>query len=43
MVDDFGVEYVGETHAAHLVIALKETYVIEVGKDGDKFVGISID
>ena len=43
VVDDFGVKYVGEEYAAHLVAALKETYDIEVDKNGDKYVGISLD
>ena len=43
VVDDFGVKYVGEEHAAHLVVALKETYDIEVNKKGEKYVGISLD
>ena len=42
-VDDFGVKYVSEEHAAHLVAALKETYDIEVHEKGEKYVGISID
>ena len=43
VVDDFGVKYVGEEHAAHLISALKETYEIEVDMEGEKYVGISID
>ena len=43
VVDDFGVKYVGEEHAAHLVSALKETYEIEVNTEGKKYVGISLD
>ena len=43
LVDDFGVKYVGEEHAAHLVAALKETYDIEVDEKGEKYVGISLD
>ena len=43
VVDDFGVKYVGEEHAAHLVAVLKETYDIEVDEKGEKYVGISLD
>ena len=43
VVDNSGVKYVGEEHAANLQAALRETYDIEVDKDGDKYVGISLD
>ena len=43
VVDDFGVKYVGEEHADHLIAALKDTYEIEVDTEGDKYVGFSLD
>ena len=43
VVDDFGVKYVGQEYADHLIAALKDTYNIEVDEDGDKYVGISLD
>ena len=43
VVDNFGVKYVGDKHAAHLQAALRETYKIEVDEEGDKCVGISLD
>ena len=42
-VDDFGVKYVGQEHADHLIAALKDTYEIEVDTKGDKYEGISVD
>ena len=43
VVDDFGVKYVGQEHADHLIAALKDTYEIEVDMKGNKYVGISLD
>ena len=43
VVDDFGVKYVGQEHADHLIAALKDTYKIEVDTKGEKYVGISLD
>ena len=43
VVDDFGVKYVGDEHAAHLQAALRETYEIEVDKEDEKYVDISLD
>ena len=43
VVDDFGVNYVGEEHADHLIAALKDTCKIEVDTEGDKYVVISLD
>ena len=43
VVDDFGVKYVGQEHADHLIVALKHTYEIEVDTKGDKYLGISLD
>ena len=43
VVEDFGVKYVGQEHADHLIAALKDDYDIEVDMEGDKYVGISLD
>ena len=43
VVDDFGVKYVGQEHADHLIVVLEETYKIEVDTKRDKYVGISLD
>ena len=42
VVDDFGVKYVGEANAQHLINALKETYEITIDKEGKLFCGIHI-
>ena len=36
VVDDFGVKYVDEEHAAHLVSALKKIFEITVDTEGEK-------
>ena len=43
VVDGFGIKYVGQEHADHLILALKETYKLEVDTEGAKYVGISLD
>jgi len=43
VVDDFGVKYVGEENAQHLIQALKETYQITIDKEGKIFCGIQLD
>ena len=50
VVDDFGVKYVGEKHAKHLLNALKsdhkkpgDAYEVEEDWDGDLFCGITLD
>ena len=42
-MSDFGIQYVGQEHADHLISALKETYELEVDTEGAKYVGISLD
>ena len=42
LVDDFGVEYVGERHALHLKAALEEHYDITENWKGDLFSGINL-
>jgi hypothetical protein len=44
IVDDFGVKYVGEEHANHLLSVLKEHYVVdEHWEDSQKYCGITMD
>ena len=43
VVDDFGVEYVGEAHANHLIKALKKNYDISEDWKGLKYCGLSLD
>ena len=43
LVDDFGVEYVGELHALHLKAVLEEHYDITVNWKGDIYSGINLE
>ena len=43
VVDDFGVKYVGEEHARHLMSTLKEHYDIEDDWKGNKYIGLTLD
>ena len=43
IVDDFGVKYVGEEHANHLIGVLEEFYVVENNWEGKKYCGITLD
>ena len=43
IVDDFGVEYVGRTHADHLLSVLNQHYEMSVDWEGKKFAGIDIE
>ena len=44
IVDDFGVKYIGEEHANHLLAVLKEHYVVdEHCEDSQKYCGIMMD
>ena len=43
VVDDFGVKYVGEQHANHLLQALSKYYVVDKNEKGDKYCGITLD
>jgi len=43
IVDDFGVKYVGEEHANHLISVLSEHYVVEKDWKGEKYCGITLD
>jgi len=43
VVDDFGVKYVGEEHAQHLVNILKADYKITEDWEGEKYIGIDLE
>jgi len=43
VVDDFGVKYVGEEHAHHLINVLKEHYEVATDWEGKKYNGITLD
>ena len=42
-MDDFGVEYVGEEHALHLVSVLKRYHEISQYWEGEKYTGIALE
>ncbi len=43
MVDNFGVKYVGEEHAQHLVSVLEKHYKISTDWEGKKYIGLTLD
>ena len=43
MVDDFGIKYVGEEHAKHLIGVLKDNYTMDVDWTGGHYCGIKLD
>ena len=43
VVDDFGVEYVGEENAKHLINTLKQYYNIEEDWEGTSFLNIELE
>ena len=44
VVDDFGVKYVGEEHAHHLIDSIRSKgYNLEVDWDGKRYCGITLD
>ena len=43
VVDDFGIKYVGQENAQHLIDALKEFYEVEIYWKGKLYCGISLD
>ena len=43
VVDDFGVKYVGEEHANHLLAVLRKYYVVDKNAEGSKYCGITLD
>ena len=42
LVDDFGIEYVGNEHALHLLNTLEQNYEITTDWEGTKFSGIDL-
>ena len=42
VVDNFGIKYVGEEHAKHLLGILKEFYKVEVDWGGNLYCGITL-
>jgi len=43
IVDDFGIEYVGEQHARHLLNVLEENYEMTTDWNGTKFAGVDLE
>ena len=43
IVDDFGVEYVGEQHAQHLLTVLRKDYEMTTDWTGSKFAGVDLE
>eukprot|EP00804_Cyclotella_cryptica_P006990 CCRYP_007118-RA/>CCRYP_007118-RA protein AED:0.30 eAED:0.30 QI:0/-1/0/1/-1/1/1/0/515 len=43
VVDDFGVKYVGQEHAGHLIHVLQENYTMSIDWDGALYCGIQLD
>ena len=41
-IDDFGIEYVGERHAQHLLYTLQEHSTVTTNWEGKKYSGIDI-
>jgi hypothetical protein len=42
VVDDFGVKYVGEEHAQHLLKTIQKYYQCSVEKEGERYCGLTI-
>jgi hypothetical protein len=42
VIDDFGVKYVGEEHAEHLLKTIQEYYQCLVEKEGERYCGLTI-
>jgi hypothetical protein len=42
VVDDFGVKYVGEEHAEHLLKTIQKHYQCSVEKEGERYCGLTI-
>ena len=43
IVDDFGVKYVGDDHAKHLIKVLEEHYTVTQDWKGERYSGITMD
>ncbi len=42
VVDDFGVKYVGEEHAQHLLQTIKKYYECSIETEGERYCGLTI-
>jgi hypothetical protein len=42
VVDDFGVKYVGQEHANHLIYALQQLYQISIDWTGSRYIGLTL-
>ncbi len=42
VIDDFGIKYVGQEHAMHLISILKEHYELSEDWKGTKFIGLTL-
>ena len=43
VVDDFGIKYIGQENAQHLIDPLKDFYEVEIDRKGKLYCGISFD
>jgi hypothetical protein len=43
VVDNFGIKYVGQEHAMHLISILKEHYELSEDWKGTKFIGLTLE
>jgi hypothetical protein len=43
VVDDFGVKYIGQEHAAHLMTCIKKNYSISSDWNGTAYCGLNLD
>jgi hypothetical protein len=43
VVDDFGVKYINKTDAEHLLAVLKQDYQCDMGWEGTRYLGLTID
>ena len=43
VVDDFGVKYVGEEHARHLLSIIKRDYKCKAEWEGERYIGLTLD
>jgi hypothetical protein len=42
IVDDFGVKYIGQEHANHLINALQQCYKISIDWTGSQYLGLKL-
>ena len=43
VVDDFGIKYVGQEHADHLVSVLEDHYAVTVEENSERYLGLTLD